>query len=393
MPELCYPLSMAGWRSIRSTGLALLACFAVCGCRTTSDYARPLAPGERALQIVVVPETLAGLTEAFENKSDQLLQAMDRSIAWFDHASSKRFFPWEYPPITHVQAQRSLVALRELMAGTKNAHDFVRQLTAQFDIYESIGYDGKGTVFFTAYFAPEYPARRQPNAEFRYPLYELPCDLRSKYAAAGRWPTRLEIERDNILAGHELVWLNDALNVYLIHVNGSACLRLGVQDEMYVGYTTTNEHQYTSLGKLLVAEGLLSAEDVSMQTIRDAFERTPTTVGELMLKNARFVFFKEYEFDQWPLASLGVPLTAGASLATDKTVYPPGGLVLVRTPMVDETDGTTWTGRFLLDQDSGGAIKGPGRADIFEGIGEPAGRVAGAVKAHGRLFYFFLKQD
>ncbi len=384
---------MARWRSIRSTGLAFLACFTVCGCRTTSDYARPLAPGERALRIVVVPETLAGLADAFENKSDQLIQAMDRSIAWFDRNESKRFFPWTDPPITHAGARRSLLALRDLIRGAKSADEFVDEITERFDIYESIGYDGKGTVFFTAYFAPQYPARRQPNAEFRYPLYALPRDLRSKYVAEGRWPTRLEIERDNILEGHELVWLNDPLNVYLIHVNGSACLRLGPQDKMYVGYTATNEHQYTSLGKLLVAEGLLSAEEVSMQTIRDAFDRTPTIVGELMLKNARYVFFREYEVDQWPLASLGVPLTSGASLATDKNVYPPGGLVLVRTPMVDETDGPTWTGRFFLDQDSGGAIKGPGRADIFEGIGEPAGRVAGAVKAHGRLFYFFLKQD
>lgn len=393
MPELCYPLSMARWRSICFTGLAFLICFAVDGCRTTSDYARPLAQGEWALRIVVAPETVAGLADAFENKSDRLIQAMDRSIAWFDHASSKRYFPWEYPPITHVQARRSLVALRKLIAGAKNVHDFVHQLSTHFDIYESIGYDGKGTVFFTAYFAPEYPARRQPNAEFRYALYELPSDLRSRYVAEGRWPSRLEIERDNILAGHELVWLNDPLNVYLIHVNGSACLRLGAQDEMYIGYTGTNEHRYTSLGKLLVAEGLLSAEEVSMQTIRDAFERAPTAVGKLMKKNARYVFFKEYAVDQWPLASLGVRLTAGASLATDKTVYPPGGLVLVQIPMVDETDGPTWTGRFLLDQDSGGAIKGPGRADIFEGIGESAGRVAGSVKAHGRLLYFFLKQD
>ena len=393
MPDLCYPLRMARWRSVRSTGLAFLACFAVCGCRTTPDYARPLAPGKRALRIVVAPDIRAELADAFENKSDQLIQAMDRSVAWFDHASSRRYFPWEYPPITHLQARRSLAKLRELIAGAKNGHDFVHQLTAQFDIYESIGYDRKGTVFFTAYFAPEYPARRQPNAEFRYPLYEVPSDLRSKYVADGRWPTRLEIERDDLLAGHELVWLNDPLNVYLIHVNGSAGLRLGPQDAMYVGYTTTNEHQYTSLGKLLVAEGLLNAEEVSMQTIREAFDRAPATVGELMLRNARFVFFKEHGVDRWPLASLGVPLTAGASLATDKTVYPPGGLVLVRTAMVDETDGPTWTARFLLDQDSGGAIKGPGRADIFEGIGEEAGRVAGALKAHGRLFYFFLKQD
>ena len=130
-----------------------------------------------------------------------------------------------------------------------------------------------------------------------------------------------------------------------------------------------------------------------MQTIREAFDRAPATVGELMLRNARFVFFKEHGVDRWPLASLGVPLTAGASLATDKTVFPPGGLVLVKIPKVDETNKTTWTARFLLDQDSGGAIKGPGRADIFEGIGDEAGRVAGATKAHGQLFYFVLKQD
>jgi membrane-bound lytic murein transglycosylase A len=130
-----------------------------------------------------------------------------------------------------------------------------------------------------------------------------------------------------------------------------------------------------------------------MQTIREAYERTPATVGELMLKNARYVFFKEHGVDQWPLASLGVPLTAEVSLATDKTVYPPGGLVLVRMPTVDETNGMMWTARFLVDQDSGGAIKGPGRADIFEGIGEEAGRVAGALKVHGRLLYFFLKQE
>ena len=393
MLELWYPPSMARCRSIRSTGLGFLTCCVICGCRTTPDYDRPLAPDEHALRIVAAPDILAELADAFENKTEQLIQSMDRSLAWFNRNESKRFFPWTDPPITHAEARRSLLALRDLIGRATTADEFVHEITERFDVYKSIGYDGEGTVFFTAYFAPEYTARRQPNAEFRYPLYDLPSDLRNKFVAEGGWPTRLEIERDNLLAGHEFVWLNDPLNVYLIHVNGSAGLRLGVQDAMYVGYTTTNEHQYTSLGKLLVAEGLLSEAEVSMQTIQEAFDRAPATVGKLMLKNARYVFFKEQRVDQWPLASLGVPLTPGASLATDKSVYPPGGLVLVRTPMINETNGTTWTARLLLDQDSGGAIKGPGRADIFEGIGEAAGRLAGATKAHGQLFYLFLKHD
>ena len=384
---------MARWRSIRSTGLGFLTCCALCGCRTTPDYARPLSPGEHALRIVAAPDILAELADAFENKSDQLIQSMDRSLAWFDRNESTRFFPWTDPSITHAHARRSLLALRALIQQAKSAEEFVRQITGRFDVYESVGYDGKGTVFFTGYFAPEYSARRQRTGTFKFPLYKLPSTFEADFVDEGRWPTRREIEGEHLLAGYELAWLDDPLNTYLIHVNGSGCLRFADNDSMYVGYTATNEHQYTSLGRLLIDEGLLDADGVSMQTIRAAFNRAPETVGAMMLKNDRFVFFTERKADEWPLASLGIRLTSKASVATDKTVYPPGGLVLVRTPMVDETNGTTWTARFLLDQDSGGAIKGPGRADIFEGIGEPAGRVAGKVMAHGRLFYFFLKQD
>ncbi len=393
MRELCYPLSMTRWRSIRATGLGFLTCCALCGCRTTLDYARPLVPGEHALRIVAAPETIAGLASAFENKSDQLILSMDRSLAWFDRNESKRFFPWTDLLLTHAEARQSLLALRELIERAKSAEQFVHEITERFDIYESVGYDGDGTVFFTGYFAPEYPARRQRTETFQYPLYKLPATFLAEYIEEGRWPTRREIEDDHLLAGYELAWLDDPLNAYLIHVNGSGCLRLADNDSMYVGYTATNEHEYTSLGRLLVDESLLSADEVSMQTIRAVFDRSPETVGAMMLKNDRYVFFTERRADEWPMASLGIRLTSEASVATDKTVFPPGGLVLVQFGPIDETGSTSGTARFMLDQDSGGAIKGPGRADLFMGVGERAGSVAGALKEYGRLFYFFLKED
>ena len=384
---------MARWRSIRSTGLGILTCCAICGCRTTRDYDRPLAPGERALRIVVAPDILTELAEAFENRSDQLIQAMDRSLVWFDRSDSGRFFPWMDPPITHAQARQSLMALRDLIGRAKSADEFVHEVTARFEVYRSIGYDGAGTVFFTAYFAPEYSARRQRTEEYRFPLYELPSNFKAEHMEEGGWPTRREIETEHLLTGYELAWLDNPLDVYLIHVNGSGCLRLADNDSMYVGYTATNEYEYTSLGKLLIAEGVLSADEVSMQTIRAAFNRAPETVGAMMLKNDRYVFFKERSADEWPLASLGIRLTSEASVATDKTVFPPGGLVLVQLGTVDKAGTTTDTARFMLDQDSGGAIKGPGRADLFMGVGERAGAVAGALKERGRLFYFYLKRN
>ena len=392
MLDLCYPLSMTRWRSIRATGFGFLTCCALCGCRTTPDYARPLAPGEHALRIVAAPETIAGLASAFENKSDQLILSMDRSLAWFDGKESKRFFPWTDPPITHTEARQSLLALRELIERAKSAAQFVHEITERFDIYESVGYDGNGTVFFTGYFAPEYPARRQRTDVFQFPLYDLPSALRAKYIGQGRWPTRREIEDEHLLAGYELAWLDDPLNAYLIHVNGSGCLRLADNDSMYVGYTATNEHEYTSLGRLLVDEGVLGADEVSMQTIRAAFNRVPTTVGAMMLKNDRYVFFTERKAGEWPLASLGIRLTSEASIATDKKVFPPGGLILVQFGANDETGGTSGMARFMLDQDSGGAIKGPGRADLFMGVGERAGEVAGTMTERGGLFYVFLKR-
>ncbi len=131
----------------------------------------------------------------------------------------------------------------------------------------------------------------------------------------------------------------------------------------------------------------------SIHEIRRAFRDEPERVKALMYRNRSFVFFTEYKGDDWPSGSLGVKVTPRSSLATDKTIYPRGGVVLVDTESVTLTGGREKLVRFMLDQDTGGAIKAPGRADIFMGIGEAVGILAGSQYAEGRLYYFFLKRE
>ena len=141
----------------------------------------------------------------------------------------------------------------------------------------------------------------------------------------------------------------------------------------------------------MVDAGLLRADEVSLPAIRRVYRAQPQRVEELMYENECYVFFTEYEGDNWPAGSLGVKVTPESSLATDKKIYPRGGIVLVDTDAVTFTGGRRAFLRFMLDQDTGGAIQAPGRADIFMGVGPGAEILAGGQYAEGRLYYFFLK--
>ena len=132
---------------------------------------------------------------------------------------------------------------------------------------------------------------------------------------------------------------------------------------------------------------------MSITAIRRLYRRNPAPIDALMNENESFVFFTEYAGSDWPAGSLGVRVAPECSLATDKTIFPRGGVVLVETHTPSFTDGLRPYTRLMLDQDTGGAIRAPGRADIFMGIGETVGILAGKQHAEGRLFYFFLRHD
>ena len=143
----------------------------------------------------------------------------------------------------------------------------------------------------------------------------------------------------------------------------------------------------------MIDAGLAVESEMSMQTIIDVYGREPAHVETLMRRNERFVYFQERPCDQWPRSGIGIVLTPEASVATDRALFPAGGVVLVETTVADGEGGRRPFRRFMLDQDRGGAITGPGRIDLYMGSGTAAGDVAGRQRHPGRLFYLVLKTD
>ncbi len=369
----------------------------------TKNYNRPLPAGTMPLRKVRSPERMPDLAAAWSQRDVFLGDAMDRSIAWYDAPSSRQWFPC--CNITHEQAKASVVAMRELMRTTPDPDTFAEEVERRFDVYESVGCDGDGTVLFTGYYAPDFNASRTRSERFNTPLYGRPHDL-ATHPLDGKplgrmlpdgtivtYPARRTIERTGMLDGTEVVWLEDPLSAYIVHVNGSAKLRMDDGTIAYFGYAGKTDRPYTGLGRSMVDSGYLQESELSLPAIRRAWQRDPDGIEELIHRNENYVFFQEYSGDSWPAGSLGVPVTAERSLATDKTIFPRGSIVLVDTDAVTLSSGPRPFVQFMLDQDTGGAINAPGRADIFMGIGATAEILAGGQYAEGRMYYFFLKPD
>lgn len=226
----------------------------------------------------------------------------------------------------------------------------------------------------TGYYEPELDGRLSPDARFRFALYGPPCDL----PATALWFSRAEIEDGNLLAGRELVWLESRLEAFLAQVQGSVRVRLADGRRLRLGFAGKNGHPYASIGKELIRRGELDAENASVAAIRDWAARNPGLLPGLLRTNASFVFFRHLDLppESGPLGTLGRPVTALRSIAVDPDHVPLGAPVWV------EWQGQ---GRLMIAQDTGSAIKGAGRGDIFLGSGAEAGQAAGALKAPGRM--------
>ncbi|MCI0363847.1 MAG: MltA domain-containing protein [Phycisphaerales bacterium] len=391
-------------RIVGIVALSIAPILAGCSNKTTGpDYTHKLGPGQSALRLITDPNRLPDLGGAYRNRDMLLLDGIDQSLSWFAAPSSKRHFPFE--SITHEQAQTSLMAFGQLLESSSDEAAFVSDVKRLFDVYESVGYNDEGIVLFTGYYAPIFPASKTKSSRFAYPLYKRPADLATDPTTGqplGRklpsgqtvpYYTRAEIEQSKMLGGTELIWLEDPLSVYIIHVNGSAKVRLDNGSEMYVGYAGKTDRPYVGLGKSMIDEGLIDEDELSLPAIRSMYRTNPQKVMELINRNESYVFFKEYAGDKWPAGSLGVRVCAETSLATDKRIYPRGGMVLVDTQAVQLSTGKRRFLRYMLDQDTGGAIQAPGRADIFMGVGNTAEILAGGQYAEGRLYYLFLKPE
>ncbi len=357
------------------------------------DYSRPLPPGASALRLVTDPARMPDLSPvARQLASPGFIQALGRSLEWYQIPSTRGLFP--VAGISHAHAQASAHALEQIAQTSPG--QMLDQLRQEFDVYESVGWDGGGGVLFTGYYSPVFKASRTRAPGFEHPLYKKPADLMADPISGevrGVHPSRSELEDSHSLAGTELVYLPSRLDAYIIQVNGSAKLELADGSVMYVGYSGNNGHEYTSIGRALVADGKISADKLSLPTLRAYFASHPEDLDGYIRRNDRFVFFREYSGDTWPAGSLGFKVTPGRSLATDKAIFPRGCVVLVTTDKAPTGGWALPRSQLMLDQDTGGAIRAPGRGDIYFGIGPTAEASAGRQAAEGRLYYLLLKRD
>lgn len=230
---------------------------------------------------------------------------------------------------------------------------------------------------FTGYYEPELEGRRAPDARFRHPLHATPAGL-----CEGRvWHSRGEIMAGGLLDGLELVWLDSAIEAFLAQVQGSVRVRLEDGSVLRLGFAGKNGHDYRSIGKELVRRGAISADAISADTIRDWCAANSDEVAELLTHNPSYVFFRRLDLapDLGPIGSSAVPLTAMRSLAADPNHVPPGSPVWVECGSIQA---------LFVAQDTGSAIKGAGRADLFCGSGAAAGHIASGLNTQGTMHVF-----
>ncbi|MDQ7779141.1 MAG: MltA domain-containing protein, partial [Planctomycetota bacterium] len=197
----------------------------------------------------------------------------------------------------------------------------------------------------------------------------------------------------NLLTGQELVYLKDRFDVHVVHVQGSARIKLPDGREMKIGYAGKTDRPYMSVGLALVRDGKIAKDGLSLQAMREYFKAHPADLDRYLYENQLYVFFKEQDGGPW--GSLNALVTPYRTIATDKTVFPRGCIAFVETKLPAAGPGggvaqAAYYG-FALDQDTGSAIRAAGRCDVYLGVGPDAEKLAGQTYAEGKLYYIFLK--
>ena len=256
----------------------------------------------------------------------------------------------------------------------------------------------------TGYYEPVLQGSRQRVAPYLHPLYATPEDLltidlgslypelrnlRLRGRVEGRrvvpYAARSEIERGTAaLRGKELLWVDDAVEAFFLQIQGSGRVRLPDGSTTRVGYADQNGHPYRPIGRWLAEQGELARDQVSMQSIKQWASANPARLPELLSQNPSYVFFRELpDSDAGPIGAQGVPLTSERSLAIDPRSTPLGTPVFLSTTRPDNGQPLN---RLMMAQDTGGAIRGAVRADLFWGSGPQAGELAGRMRQQGRLW-------
>lgn len=261
-------------------------------------------------------------------------------------------------------------------------------------------------VLFTGYYIPTLQGSFVKTDRFRYPLYKKPKDLitislsddiekllprefpvlnRGRFAnemVYVPYYSRKEIDYENKFQDKnmELLWVDDDVDLFFLHIQGSGLVELPDGKKVYVGYADKNGNPYKPIGKALIERGLLTKETATMYGIKAKLREQPEIKKEILSYNPSYVFFRV--LDSKPVGSFGVELTGGYSIATDTKIFPQGALAVINMEKYFQ---------LALNQDTGGAIRGPGRVDFFFGEGKTAEEQASGHKNSGSLFFLAPK--
>jgi membrane-bound lytic murein transglycosylase A len=307
--------------------------------------------------------------------------------------------------------RESMETFIDILKQDPSREELARIIAENFAVYQAGGRKGlpRGEMLFTGYYEPFLQGSLTKKAPYIYPLYAPPPSLlQIKDAHSGKtlykrknskkqlipyW-TRKEIEEKGYAAGSELVYLKDPIDAFILHIQGSGKIQLRDGSIRSVHYAASNGLEYFSIGKLLVDQGKITLKEASIPTIRSYLIAHPEEQKEILHHNTKFIFFN------WappgdPVGSIGEPLVAGRSIAIDPAVLPHQTFAfLVSSKPVIDTEGNIikWIPmhRFVFPQDTGSAIKGTGRADLYWGSGNYAKVAAGSMKETGAL-YFLVK--
>jgi membrane-bound lytic murein transglycosylase A len=378
---------------------------------------RRLRTGALVLFAAALSACTQSLVIADDLDRTSLAAALRQSQNYLEKLPRDRVLGEQPRRLTAGEALDSLGALEPLLARWQCWDCFVKELRERFEFVPATSDVSADPVLFTGYYQPVIQASLVPTDDFRFPIYRTPADLITSEQAdvaavqekSGRvigrlvgndfhpYYSRREIDQLGALRGRglEIAWVKDPIDIFFLQIQGSGLLQLSDGRRLHVNYAAQNGLAYRSIGRLLIDQGKIPQEEMSMQRLRQYLQEHPEERDEIFYYNESYVFFRL--LDEGPFGSLEVLLTPGRSIATDARLFPKGALAFIATekPVIasgGELAGWQPLSRLVLNQDTGGAIRGPRRVDLFFGAGESAASEAGYMNRQGRLYFLYLKQ-
>ncbi len=388
--------------------ILILPLFAITACQAPSPLV-DVKP-HRALYLLP-PDNLPVFTDDLDRSS--LIECCRRQIAFLQKQPADKAISFGTKTYTNKWLRHSLESFLEKLLQKPSEEELRAYIVDNYLIYQAGGRQdqGQGQMLVTGYYEPLFQASLQREGSFQSPIHSLPASLISlpqangdikvgRYTAEGSFVdywSRREIELDpSLLHRYQMAFLKDPFDAFLLHVQGSGKLQFPDKTIRSIRFAGSNGLPYKSIGKLLVDEGAMTLPEVTVPAIRGYLLQHPDQQQRILRHNPRYIFFK-WGDDSGPKGSSGEILTPGRSIAIDSTALPGGslGYLQTRVPLRDKDDqivGWKALSRFVFPQDSGAAIKGSGRVDIFFGGGQDAEFAANHMKEDGTL-YFLVKKN